>query len=487
MAVAVAVVLSTLLVSVLSAAVDVAVTVTTSSSSHVSSSSPASPLGAADAVADVEAVSAGGNEDPAEVVVDSSSSPARFPLVSISVGAGGGGEAVLLESEATALAAAQLSIVTKTVEAGGAAAVEVSVMVTVAVAVAVVVVVATALQLVSPGLLSLFPLLLPAPLPGWTPPAAVVVAGRWTVTVRVPVEVIVSVVVVSCSPVPVPAVAPALAVMVVPVMIPLEASPSTLDDTDGTAVTGQTTVVKTTVSVTTTVLRASLGMVARSSDLVGQLVTVAAHEVMVRTEVVETVRVVLPLSLSLPLLPLLEVVATGSLAAVEEALSVAVAVAVTVALGPADADGESVLPVMMPLEASSRTLDETEGTAVTGQVTVVRTTVSVTITVLRASVGKLEKSSVLVGQSMTSGRHEVIVRTEVVDTVRVVIPLTEPVPLVGKGGAKVVTSPAAPLDEDSLVGSARVAVSVLEPEMAAGSSTGGSIMPAVPLLARRRR
>jgi hypothetical protein len=46
-------------------------------------------------------------------------------------------------------------------------------------------------------------------------------------------------------------------------------------------------------------------------------------------------------------------------------------------------------------------------------------------------------SSVLAGQSMTSGAQEVMVRTDVVDTVMVVTPPT--VPLVGKGAALVMT------------------------------------------------
>lgn len=77
-----------------------------------------------------------------------------------------------------------------------------------------------------------------------------------------------------------------------------------------------------------------------------------------------------------------------------------------------------------------------EGTAVTGQTVVVSTTVSVTVAVVRASVGSLVISSVLVGQSITSGRHEMTVWTEVVDTVRVV----RPVPVVVREGAALVTT-----------------------------------------------
>jgi hypothetical protein len=134
--------------------------------------------------------------------------------------------------------------------------------------------------------------------------------------------------------------------------------------------------------------------------------------------------------------PAAEVVATASAAPVSvavEALTWADAVAATV-------DWDTVLPVIRPLEASDRTLDEMDRTAVTGQTTSVKIMTSVTVTVLRASVGKLAKSSVLAGQSMTSGRHEVMVRIEVVDTVRVVIP--EAVALVGNGAA-VVTKDAA--------------------------------------------
>jgi len=96
---------------------------------------------------------------------------------------------------------------------------------------------------------------------------------------------------------------------------------------------------------------------------------------------------------------------------------------------------ERVLPVMRPLEASDRTLEEMEGTAVTGQTISVRTMVLVTTTVWRASVGKFESSSVFVGQSMTSGAQEVMVRTSVVAMVRVVIPPA--VPFVGKGATLV--------------------------------------------------
>jgi hypothetical protein len=134
------------------------------------------------------------------------------------------------------------------------------------------------------------------------------------------------------------------------------------------------------------------------------------------------------------------------------------------------ADSVRVLPVMRPLEASSRTLDEMEGTAVTGQTVSVRMIVSVTVAVLRDSVGRLARSSVLAGQSVTIGRHEVTVRTEVVDTVNVV---TAPaVPLVGRGAAV-----ATPVDKGIVTVS----------ETAAASSPGATMMPAVPLLCLPRR
>jgi hypothetical protein len=98
---------------------------------------------------------------------------------------------------------------------------------------------------------------------------------------------------------------------------------------------------------------------------------------------------------------------------------------------------------MRPSEASDRTLEEIEGTAVTGQTVSVRMMTSVTVVVPRASLGKLTRSSVLEGQSMTSGRHEVMVRTEVVDTVRVVSPETLSV----VSGAAVVTAVAVAVSE----------------------------------------
>lgn len=55
-------------------------------------------------------------------------------------------------------------------------------------------------------------------------------------------------------------------------------------------------------------------------------------------------------------------------------------------------DWDMVLPLMRPCEAADRTLDEMRGTAVTGQITVVSTTVSVTSIVESASAGKVERS-----------------------------------------------------------------------------------------------
>lgn len=117
-----------------------------------------------------------------------------------------------------------------------------------------------------------------------------------------------------------------------------------------------------------------------------------------------------------------------------------------------------------------------EGTAVTGQTVVVSTIVSVTIAVVRDSVGRFARSSVLAGQSTTSGRHEVTVWTEVVDTVRVVVPL--PVPLVGKGGTSVTrlaTSEETPVDRGTET------VAEVDSEIAELSS-GVTIIPAVPLM-----
>lgn len=180
-----------------------------------------------------------------------------------------------------------------------------------------------------------------------------------------------------------------------------------------------------------------------------------------------------PLPLPLPLPPpprvmvtTLVVVMVATEVSVEtEALTLAVSVAVAVAVGWV----RVLPPVMMPLETSSMMLEETEGTAVTGQTTSVRTIVSVTMTVERASVGKSEKSSVLVGQSMTSGAHEVMVRTDVVDTVRVVMPVLVPL-VVGKGAAlvtRVAVSVEAPvpsgMDVEAPVPRGIVAVSVEAP------------------------
>jgi len=68
----------------------------------------------------------------------------------------------------------------------------------------------------------------------------------------------------------------------------------TLRDMEEASVTGQMVSVRTMVSVTKTVERASAGSDARSAALVGQLVMVGAHEVTVRMAVVRTVRVVRP-------------------------------------------------------------------------------------------------------------------------------------------------------------------------------------------------
>lgn len=72
--------------------------------------------------------------------------------------------------------------------------------------------------------------------------------------------------------------------------------------------------------------------------------------------------------------------------------------------------------------ASLMTLCEMEEASVTGQIVSVRTIVSVTRTVERASAGSEESSAALVGQLVMVGAHEVTVRTAVVRTVRVVSP-----------------------------------------------------------------
>lgn len=72
--------------------------------------------------------------------------------------------------------------------------------------------------------------------------------------------------------------------------------------------------------------------------------------------------------------------------------------------------------------ASLTTLREMEEASVTGQIVSVRTIVSVTRTVERASAGSEESSAALVGQLVMVGAHEVTVRTAVVRTVRVVSP-----------------------------------------------------------------
>jgi hypothetical protein len=66
----------------------------------------------------------------------------------------------------------------------------------------------------------------------------------------------------------------------------------TLEEMELASETGQMVVVRATVSVTVITDWALVGRVAMSVGLAGQLVTVAAHEVMVRMVVVTTVRVV---------------------------------------------------------------------------------------------------------------------------------------------------------------------------------------------------
>ena len=74
----------------------------------------------------------------------------------------------------------------------------------------------------------------------------------------------------------------------------LDACERAADEMEAAAVMGQTVDVRMMVSVTRTVDRASLGSPDRPWESAGQFVMVAAHEVMVRTEVANTVRVVSP-------------------------------------------------------------------------------------------------------------------------------------------------------------------------------------------------
>jgi hypothetical protein len=120
------------------------------------------------------------------------------------------------------------------------------------------------------------------------PPPRVIVTALTVVIVAIDVEVTVRVLTTST-----------VLVNVWPVIPPVEAAAMTLDWMDSAAVTGQTVVVSTMVSVISTVDRASLGRADRAALFAGQLVMVAAHEVTVRTEVVRTVRVVRPAAVPL--------------------------------------------------------------------------------------------------------------------------------------------------------------------------------------------
>lgn len=83
-------------------------------------------------------------------------------------------------------------------------------------------------------------------------------------------------------------------VNVEPGMLPEAAAEITLEEIDAAAVIGQVVVVSTIVSVTRMVRKSSVGSVERAVESAGQFVMVAAHEIMVRTDVVRTVRVVSP-------------------------------------------------------------------------------------------------------------------------------------------------------------------------------------------------
>lgn len=85
------------------------------------------------------------------------------------------------------------------------------------------------------------------------------------------------------------------AVRVVPVIPPVAATEMTLEDTDSAAVTGQIVVASCTTSVTSTVDTCSGAVEAsseRDEESAGQLVTVGAQLMTVRTWVDSTVRVV---------------------------------------------------------------------------------------------------------------------------------------------------------------------------------------------------
>jgi hypothetical protein len=126
---------------------------------------------------------------------------------------------------------------------------------------------------------------LPLPLPLPLPPPRVMVATRSVVTSLTEAEVVV---------LAADRAAVSEAVRVEPTMPPVEATDWMLEEIDSAAVTGQMVVARTMVSVTSTVERASAGRVERWEASAGQSVMVAAQEVMVRTEVVRTVRVVRP-------------------------------------------------------------------------------------------------------------------------------------------------------------------------------------------------
>lgn len=182
----------------------------------------------------------------------------------------------------------------------------------------------------------------------------------------------------------------------------------------GTSETGQTTVVKTAVSVTTIWETPGIDevTVAGLPSRPGQLVTVGAQEMMVLTAVVLTTRVVVaPPLVGLP---------------------VGVGVFTT---------GLVLVGVFVFVRRALLTLDSTLGTSETGQITEVRMEVSVTRT---CEIPAWEVAFAMVpvamvplrpGQLVTVGAHEMIVFTEVVlmTTVVMAAPLVE-VP-VGRGVA----------------------------------------------------
>jgi hypothetical protein len=128
----------------------------------------------------------------------------------------------------------------------------------------------------------------PPPLP---PPPRVMVATISVVTSLTDAEVVVMAAVEE-------------AVRVEPTIPPVEATDRMLEEMDEASETGHVVTARTTVSVTTTVERESAGRVEILDESAGQSVTVAAQEMIVRTEVVMTVMVVSPPAAAVVLLAL---------------------------------------------------------------------------------------------------------------------------------------------------------------------------------------